>query len=71
MAVATAIAVMMLFPPFYHPPYRALGENIGLIRYDFLLGNNGGQVEVALLFAQFLAVVVIGAIAYILFADKT
>lgn len=68
-AVAVMIAGMMLYPPFYYPrdPGRSEPVSHG---YDWLLGHGAGRIEVELLLVQFLVVGVIGAIAYVLCADK-
>ena len=65
--VAVAVVVMMLFPPFYFPR-----EGATSVRHDYgwLLSSGYGRVEVELLVVQFLAVGVIGLIAYVLSATK-
>lgn len=63
-AVAVMIVGMMLYPPFYYPRPRVSHG------YDWLLGHGEGRIEVELLLVQFLVVGVIGAIAYVLCADK-
>lgn len=68
-AVAVMIAGMMLYPPFYYPRDPGRGEPVSH-GYDWLLGHGTGRVEVELLLVQFLVVGVIGAIAYVLCADK-
>ena len=72
-AVATIIAGMMLYPPFYYPRYPETSSHSGTpVRhgYDWLLSDGWGRVEVDLLLVQFLVVGVIGLIAYVLCADK-
>lgn len=66
-AVAVIIAGMMLFPPFYKPPVSGYAQHI---EYGFLLGSTQGRVELGLLLTQFLAAAVVGAIAFVLCADK-
>jgi len=67
-AAAVVIAGMMLYPPFYYP--RDALSGVARHGYDWLLGSGLGRVEVDLLFAQFVAVGVIGRIAYLLCADE-
>lgn len=73
-SVAVVIAAMMMYPPFYFPreaetTYRQLIP----VRHEYgwLFGGYFGRVDVGLLLTQFLAVGVVGGIAYVLFAaDK-
>lgn len=67
-AIAAFIAIMMLYPPFYRA--RSTIEDYGRFFYDWIFAQNIARVEVGLLFAQFIAVGVIGSIAYFLCADK-
>lgn len=62
-AVAIAILAMLLYPPFYLAVNR-------VSTYDWLFGFSQGRVNVELLFAQWIAVGIVGAIAYFLCADK-
>ncbi len=66
-AVAIAIAGMMLYPPLNYSPGPGEWVRHG---YDWLLGLSSGRVDVGLLLTQFVAIGVIGAIVYYLFADK-
>lgn len=68
-AMAVIIAGMMIYPPFYYPRDDFINH---VVRhgYDWLLGDGQGRVEVDLLLAQFVAVGIIGLIAYHLCADK-
>ena len=70
-AVAIIVAVMLLFPPYHvlHKTTRALVGSKLLWGWLFSLPR-GGQVDVGLLFAQWAAVSVVGAITYLLFSDK-
>lgn len=58
---------MMLYPPFYQPPAPGYAQHI---EYEFLLGSTQGRVELGLLLMQFLAAAVVGAIAFVVCADK-
>jgi len=72
-AVAVVIVAMLLYPPFYgvhHPRAEEIGgaSYLGVI-YDWLF-TGSGRVETTLLFAQWIAVGIVGAIAFFLAADK-
>ena len=72
-AVAIALPLMLLFPPFREVGIAnvAGGRNPGShYYYGWLPSNVWGSVEVGLLFAQFFVVGVVAAIAYVLCADK-
>ena len=66
--VAILFAAMMLYPPYYFLKEEFF-RNVRH-EYDWLINSGYGRVEVELLLAQFIAVGVIGRIAYILCADK-
>ena len=59
--VAILIAVMMLYPPFYY------GSELS---YYWIFGSTSGRVEVGLLLTQFVTIGIVGAIIYVLCADK-
>ena len=67
-AVATVVVGMLLYPPHYYPRDSVRGWVTHA--YDWLLGGGQGRVEVELLFAQWIAVGIVGAIAYLLSANK-
>ena len=71
--VAICVVGMMLYPPFYFPaqPEMSNGPAVPLTHdYHWLFGWDGGRVDVPLLLVQFLALGVVGAIAFVLCADK-
>lgn len=67
--VAVIIAVMMLYPPYYFTQDLPFGKVVRH-RYDWLFSDGDGRIEGELLLAQFVAVGVIGYIAYLLAGDK-
>ena len=72
-AVAVVIVAMLLYPPFYgvhNQRAEELGGGSYLGLYYSWLFDGTGRVETSLLFAQWIAVGVIGAIAFVLSADK-
>jgi hypothetical protein len=73
-AVAAVVVVMMLYPPFnitISPGYLEAGGSTYASYYYFLGSPPGnGRVDVALLLAQWIAVGIVAAIAFLLSADK-
>lgn len=64
-AVAITVLAMLLYPPFSQGVRSNLTST-----YDWLFGLHHGAVNVELLFAQWFAVGVVGAIAYFLCMDR-
>lgn len=71
--VAVAITAMMSYPPYYfaRDPETSVSRGTPASHaYGWLFGGHFGRVDVELLLAQFLAVGVVGAIAFVLCSDK-
>ena len=66
-----AISVLMLtYPPFYQD-FGNEHSRVTLTQYGCLFGSNLiGRVDFWLLLAQWIATGIVGAVAYILLADK-
>ena len=73
-AAAIVVVIMLLFPPFnitITSQYWLASTDLGGLAYSFLADPpKGGRVDVALLLAQWIAVGIVGAIAYFICADK-
>ena len=66
--IGTAILIIaaVLYPPFYFP-YTEVGVNHG---HDWLFGFGPGRIEGLVLMSEFIAIGMIGAIAYLVFGDN-
>lgn len=72
-AVGVTLTGMLLYPPLRTEGYpNVLGCLSPEVShgYNLLLTNHWGSIEIGLLFTQFFVVGVVGAIAYVLCADK-
>ena len=68
--VAILIVGMLLYPPFYQDVRTGSGAGTTLSHYGSLFGDLMGRLDFWWLLAQWLAVGIVGAIVYVLMADK-
>ena len=66
-AVAVAVGAMMVYPPFFLARTPTAASSFF---YEWIFRGGYARVDVELLFAQFVAVGVIGGICYLLAADR-
>jgi hypothetical protein len=70
-AAAVVVALMLLMPPFNVDVDMFGSRPILRLAYHMIFnGPQGGTVDVMLLLAQWIAVGIVGAIAYFISADK-
>lgn len=73
-AVVAAIGLMLLYPPFHARLPNGVTKNLG---YSWIFEppmggawGSAGTVDVAMLFTQWVGVLIVGAIAFFLFKDR-
>jgi hypothetical protein len=69
-SAAAVVVAMLIYPPF-NVAGRVGGESFRGLHYGWIFDSpGGGYVDVGLLFAQWVAVGLVGAIAFVLSANK-
>jgi len=74
-AVVAAVVAMLIFPPFQARLPSGIVSNLGYHAIfqppsSELLSDTAGSVDIAMLFAQWVGVLIVGAIAFVLLRDE-